>query len=59
MIFNSRIIKALFCISFTKYSGMNRERWVYTITVIPFISIEDVNTTVPKNFYLKAKLNTS
>ncbi len=34
-------------------------RRVSTITVIPFISIKDVKTTAPKNFYLKAKINTS
>lgn len=44
---------------------MNRERWGFTgdesphMSVIPFISIKDVNTTAPKNFYLKSKINTS
>lgn len=66
MIFNSN--KQYFsCISLTKYSGMNRERerWGFTgdespqISVILFISIKDVNTTAPKNIYLKSKINTS
>lgn len=54
-----------FCILHTKYSGMNRERWGFTgdesplLSVIPFISIKDVNTTAPKNFHLKSKFNTS